>query len=241
MQYFGGKSRISKQVAKYINTHTHVDQYVEPFCGACNVATKVNIKKKVLNDKHPYLIAMWKALQNGWIPPTKIEADEYYYMKSNRSEFPMELCGFVGFACAFGGVWNAGYARDKKGDGDFNNPYARIGYNSVLKKIEKIRDAEFLNTDFYSLNFYNSLIYCDPPYKNTSPYNKKLLGEFPYDKFIDWVKIQSKKNIVLVSEYKHNLPEGAKIVLEIPSRTSIRDKTGNVIETVEILFTFNDL
>ena len=43
----------------------------------------------------------------------------------------------------------------------------------------------------------------------------------------------------MVSEYKHNVPDGAEILLEIPSRTSIRDKTGNVIETTEVLFTLN--
>ena len=86
-----------------------------------------------------------------------------------------------------------------------------------------------------------SIIYADPPYKGTSPYNKKLVGDFDYDLFLEWVKIMSKYNTVLVSEYKHNLPEGAKIVLEIPSRTSIRDKTGNVIETIEILYTFNNI
>ena len=43
MQYFGGKQKISKYIADHINsTHTHT-HYVEPFCGACNVASKVKI------------------------------------------------------------------------------------------------------------------------------------------------------------------------------------------------------
>jgi hypothetical protein len=49
----------------------------------------------------------------------------------------------------------------------------------------------------------------------------------------------SKKNIVIVSEYIHNIPEGSNIILKIPSRTSIRDKTGNVIDTTEVLWTYN--
>lgn len=35
-------------------------------------------------------------------------------------------------------------------------------------------------------------------------------GKFDYDIFVEWLKIMSETNIVLVSEYKHNLPEGAK-------------------------------
>ncbi len=100
-------------------------------------------------------------------------------------------------------------------------------------------DANFICQDFLELNFKNSLIYCDPPYKNTSPYNKKMVGEFPYDKFIEWVKKHSLNNIVLVSEYKYNVPEDAYIVLEIPSRTDIRGKDGKQIPTVEVLYTYN--
>ena len=46
-------------------------------------------------------------------------------------------------------------------------------------------------------------------------------------------KRTKQSNIVLVSEYKH-LPEDAKIVLEINSRTDIRGKDGKQIPTVEI-------
>jgi DNA adenine methylase len=136
-----------------------------------------------------------------------------------------------------------GFARDKKGkEGGAN--YAQRGCNSVMKKLEGIKGAKFYNLDFLDLTDHipeGSLIYCDPPYKNTSPYNKQLLGEFPYEIFIEWVKIMSEYNIVLVSEYKHNVYKDAKIVLEIPQRKSMRDKNGNHIETVEVLFTYNNL
>lgn len=237
MQYFGGKQRIAEYIAKEINriadTHTH---YVEPFCGSCNVASKVNIKYKTLNDKHPYLIAMFQALQKGWIPPDVVTEEDYYISKKNMTEQP-HIAGFVGFACSFAGKWFGGYARDSKGGGTGN--YALRGKNSVLKKMKTLMEATFTSKDFRELNFENSIIYCDPPYKDTTQYNKKLLGEFPYDEFLEWVKAQSKKNIVLVSEYKYNIPDGACIVLEIPSRTSIRNKSGNVIETVEVLYTYN--
>jgi len=105
--------------------------------------------------------------------------------------------------------------------------------------MEGLQNAQFTCEDFKDLDYENCLIYCDPPYKGTTPYYKKILGEFPYDDFIEWVKSQSKKNTVLVSEYKHNVPEDAYILLEIPSKTSIRDKSGNVIDTVEVLYTYN--
>lgn len=236
MQYFGGKQRISNQISEWINdTHTHT-HYAEPFCGSCNVASKVHIQNKLLNDKNPYLIAMFEALQQGWIPPTQISEEEYAMFKLKQDTYP-HIAGFVGFACSFAGKFWGGYARDKKGGGEGN--YALRGHNSILKKMESLGDAEFSCKDFLELDYNNCLIYCDPPYKDTTPYYRKILGDFPYDKFLDWVAIQSKKNTVVISEYKHNVPSGANILLEIPSKTSVRDKTGNVIETVEVLWTYN--
>ena len=259
MRYFGGKSKIANNISTYINNliqkgfrecniseenkklHSTLQnilttptQYAEPFCGSCNVACKVNIKNKILNDKNPYLIAMFKALQSGWIPPDYVSEEEYYIAKQQQDINP-HIAGFVGFACSFAGKFWGGYARDNKGGN-----YALRGRNSILKKMETLMDAEFTCNDFGDLNYKNCLIYCDPPYKDTTPYYTKILGKFPYEDFLEWVKVQSKNNIVLVSEYKYNVPDNAHTLLEIPSRTSIRDKTGNVIETCEVLFTYNE-
>lgn len=264
MRYFGGKAKIAKDISNYINnllnkgdslcnileenkeyqnkyqssltlhTHTHT-HYVEPFCGACNVASKVHIKNKILNDKNPYLIEMFKSLQNGWIPPEYVSEEDYQKAKIEQDIKP-HIAGFVGFACSFAGKFWGGYARDNK-DGN----YALRGKNSVLKKMETLKDSQFTCKDFIDLDYENCLIYCDPPYKNTTQYYKKILGDFPYDKFLEWIHIQSEKNIVLISEYKHNVPEGANILLEIPSKTSIRDKNDRVIDTIEVLYSFNNI
>ncbi len=79
MRYFGGKQRISKQLSQYLNLQLKDNQtFVDLFCGSCNVITKIdNNRLRIANDKHFYLIEMWKALQNGWIPPTDITRREY--------------------------------------------------------------------------------------------------------------------------------------------------------------------
>jgi DNA adenine methylase len=261
LSYFGGKSKIAKDIANFINrrfvcsiseenkelqntlqngltlhTHTHTHtHYVEPFCGACNVASKIHIKNKILNDKHTYLIEMFKALQNGWIPPKELLKEEYEYIRNNLDE-NKALSGFVGFGCSFSGIWFSNYAKDNTG-----RNYCLNAHNSILKKMETLMDAQFTCEDFRNLNYKNAVIYCDPPYKNTSQYDKKILGNFPYDEFIEWVKEQSKNNVVLVSEYKRNAPEDAKILLEINSRTDIKGKGGKQIPTVEVLWTYNEI
>jgi len=177
---------------------------------------------------------MFVALQKGWVPPTEVTEEDYYHIKENQNTIPW-VAGFVGFACSFAGKWWGGYARDGQGGN-----YALRGHNSVMKKMLNLQEAKFSCKDFTELDYENTLVYCDPPYRGTTQYCKSILGNFDYDLFLNWAREQNNKkgNMVLISEYKHNLPEDGEIMLEIPSRTSIRDKDGNVIETTEILFTF---
>lgn len=240
MMYFGGKQRIAKQLASIINRIAicnNISTYVEPFCGACNIAERVNISKKILNDKHPYLIAMFKALQNGWIPPDDVSEELYTFVKNNKDIEP-HLSGFVGFGCCFYSKFFRGYARGTYSNGKPRN-YAFIAKQSLIKSMPLLMDAIFTCNDFIDLTFDNCLIYCDSPYKNTTPYSVSLLGKFPYDKYLDWCRMHSKNNIVLISEYKKNVPDDGIILIEINSSTCVRNKKNKHINTIEALYTFN--
>lgn len=72
MRYLGGKSRISKDISNYINSIIDDRPLVSLFCGSCSIESKVNSSVKILNDSQPYLIAMWKDVQNGRFFPNKI-------------------------------------------------------------------------------------------------------------------------------------------------------------------------
>ena len=74
MQYFGGKQRISKQLSQYLNSQLKDSQpFVDLFCGSCNIISKIDTDRlRIANDKHKYLISMWKELQNGWQMPDNI-------------------------------------------------------------------------------------------------------------------------------------------------------------------------
>lgn len=81
MQYFGGKARIANDIVKYLKSQRKDGQaYIEPFVGAGWVMEKMD-GERYGYDKHSYLIAMFKALQNGWTPPTSISEEEYRYLK----------------------------------------------------------------------------------------------------------------------------------------------------------------
>jgi len=126
MRYLGGKCKIAKQIAELINSINGYSLYLEPFCGAVNVASLIKIQHKILNDKNPYLIAMLKAVQNGWIPPENVSKEEYYLAKKNQDIEP-HIAGFVGFACSFAGKLWGSYAKTN----NKNRNYAKQGKNSM--------------------------------------------------------------------------------------------------------------
>lgn len=231
MKYFGGKVRVSKELSNYLNSVIKENQsFVDLFCGSCNVVSKVKAKDKYANDNHKHLIAMWKALQEGWQPPTVVTEEEYQYVKKNVDEKPY-LSSFIGFGCSYAGKWFGGYARS----GDRN--YAKNACNSIAKKTIGLEGVQFScgSSDDFDIPT-NSLVYCDIPYKNTTGYST---GVFDHNAFYVWCKGKTEEgHTVLVSEYKHNVPDDALIVWEKESKKDIRNKDGVREETIEVLFTY---
>ena len=193
MQYMGGKSRISKQIAEVLNSAIDKNKpFVSLFCGSCAIESKVQADVKILNDKHPYLIAMWQALQNGWMPPDVVTKEEYYRVKANMDENPA-LTGFVGFGCSFGGKWWGGYAKDKRGD-----DYCGQAKRGLLKDLAGIQSATFTCLDYHDVEIPDgAVVYCDPPYVNTTGYT---VGQFDTDEFWDYMRQLSKRCDVYISE-----------------------------------------
>ena len=193
MQYMGGKSRISKQIAEVLNSAIDKNTpFVSLFCGSCAIESKVQADVKILNDKHPYLIAMWQALQNGWMPPDVVTKEEYYRVKANMDENPA-LTGFVGFGCSFGGKWWGGYAKDKRGD-----DYCGQAKRGLFKDLPGVQSATFTCLDYHDVEIPDgAVVYCDPPYVNTTGYT---VGQFDTNEFWDYMRQISKRCNVYISE-----------------------------------------
>jgi len=247
MRYFGGKYRIAKPLSEFLNRQLKPNQpFIDLFCGSCNVVSNINDDRiRVANDIHPYLIDMYKALKKGWIPPDEISREQYNYMniiaKNSHNPFglggdtfPNELIGFTGFACSYFGKWFGGYADE--GKRGYRN-FAKDGKNSILKKMKKLSNVEFSCGSYDERIIYPySLVYCDIPYKNKTGYSK-LTGEFDHDKFYEWCKKSKEYCTIYVFEYDYNVPDFGKIVWEYKSKTDVRNKNNERIETKEVLFT----
>lgn len=201
MQYFGGKSKIAKNIAIIINDLIKEDQpYWEPFVGGGSILYKVDSDKKYASDLNQSLIFMYQKVQKGWIPPESVTEEEY--IKAKNGLYDAALTSFIAIGCSFGGAWFNGYARTKKG---INNPYryAKQARNDLVYNIEEIRRIHFFVADFLDCYVpdYNCLIYCDPPYSKVSGYD--AVGYFDNEKF--WEKVRHLEflgHTVLVSEYE---------------------------------------
>ena len=230
MQYFGGKQRISKQIVEVLNEYRKDNQpLVEPFVGGCNIISKMS-GERYCYDINEYLIEMYKAVQNGWTPPAIITEEEYDYIRNNKDK-DKPLTGFVGIGCSYSGKWFGGYARNKTG-----RNYCLNAHNSILKQLNEIRDIKFDCKDYKDLEFDDCLIYCDPPYKDTTKY--PIIGEFNTEEFWNVMRNWSKNNIVIISEYE--APYDFECIKEINTKTDIRNRSGKRENRVERLFRFKN-
>ena len=86
--------------------------------------------------------------------------------------------------------------------------YTRISQLERIAQLERLQETLKID-DLNNLKVYaedytyfsdveNSIIYLDPPYKNTV---SRAYKKIDYERFTEWAKMMSKKNIVIISEY----------------------------------------
>ena len=214
MKYMGSKARFVKELLPIILRDRFKDQYyVEPFCGGCNMISEVK-GNRIANDLHPYLIPMWKAFVYNEFNPDFVDKNEYIYIRDNIDKMEHHLVGWCGFGCSYSGKWMAGYAgyySEKKRYKNGHLPCCQFEIlNSIKKQIPKLKGVEFYNLSYNQVPIPpNSIIYCDPPYENTSKY--KTGEQFDHIAFWQWCRDKSLEgHTVYISEY--NAPVDFKCI-----------------------------
>lgn len=245
MQYMGGKSRIARSIAEIINEiprrkiqdcqpnstdylNGGGDCFVSLFCGSCAVESKVQgFARKILNDRHEYLIAMLQSVQAGYELPESITLEQYQYIREHK-DADKALAGFVGFGCSFGGKWFGGYARNSTGTN-----YALQSKRSLLKDMATLHDAEFICNDYRRVCIPpGAVIYADPPYNNTTGYSG---DRFDSEQF--WMAMRllaDTGHTVFVSEQE--APPDIQCILEKPFTRTLDRNKGSQFTVTEKLF-----
>lgn len=209
MRYASGKTRVAFQIAQHIRERERERErdeidltLISLFCGGLSVETKLApyFKRVICNDKQEYLISLYQALLDGWIPPDLISEEEYQYVKAHKDE-DKALTAFVGFGCSFGGKWFGGYGRHGTKD-------KHAAERSMCEESKRalLRDMAILkpNTEFTCLDYKDvvlpddCVVYADPPYKNKMA-AFGLKERFDIDEFWQWVR-DHKEYSIYVSE-----------------------------------------
>jgi DNA adenine methylase len=222
MRYFGGKFRIRANILEKLKQYKNIPRYIEPFCGMCWVGEFIPQKIRIFNDYNKYLIAMWKKVQEGWIPPSYVSEKQYKFCRDDPrvSDY---MKGFVGFAGSWGGKFWGGYARGFKTDGVTPRNFVWNASNTLVRRIKNFEGAIFTNKKYSEVfkvlqqSKHDWLVYCDPPYENTGKYYG--LPDFDHDLFWENVRRLSKKHVVITSSYE--APKDFKIILETQTKTDI--------------------
>lgn len=200
MRFPGAKHHTAQRIAGIINPMIGSRIYLEPFSGSLNVGLKVNADRKIFSDVDRFLIQMWIAVQNGWIPPTSVSEELYRDAKLHKDgdKYDEATLAFIGYACSFAAKWFGGYARDHV---RVKTNYAEMSGRAIDKKRPFLKG----NVEFHSCSYQtwlpeNALIYCDPPYANTTAGYR--MNRFDSAAFWEQVKVWVRLgNIVLISEF----------------------------------------
>jgi DNA adenine methylase len=228
VQYLGGKHRIAKPLSAFLLSRLAGRYFVEPFCGGINMtAAMEQAGPRLATDAHPALFHLYRAWRRGWRPSTFEITDDLYQALKARNDPTDPMTGFVGFGCSFGGKYFGGRARDPKSPRN----YALNTFNSLSKKFARCSAVTFGLESYERLSPHRDcLVYCDPPYAQTTGYSLA----FDSARFWEHVRGWSRAGIeVLVSEY--TAPSDFEPVFEIGAFVSAGGK-GMVSASVERVF-----
>ena len=153
MKYVGSKNRISKQIAPIIQSYIDgmgdkCNGYWEPFVGGANMIDKIKCEYKYGTDKHKYLIALLRHVQQTVDDlPNTITEDEYKAVNTNPNNYPNWYVGLVGF-CTFGAKWFGGYPRGFKADGVTPRDITNEAIRNIKKQAPNLKGIEFYCSNY---------------------------------------------------------------------------------------------
>lgn len=229
MRFMGSKAKHAKDILPIVLKDRKPGQwYVEPLVGGCNTIDKVD-GNRIGSDSNRYVIALYKAILSGWVPPSEFSEEEYIFLKEHKDQFEDYLVGFVGFGCSYGGKFFGGYARTE------GRNICEESKRNILKQAVGLKGVHLHHCSYTDLILPSrSIIYCDPPYQGTTQYAG---DKFDYDVFWNWVRAKTRQNhSVFVSEYQ--APEDFKCVWEKTVNNTLVKDTGSK-QGVEKLFVHN--
>lgn len=182
---------------------------------------------KIGTDLDRHIVSYLECIRDGWLPPVDVTEEEYKFYKIyepiTRECYATKAA--VGYGCSFGGKFFDGFARDRRAKLTF----AQRVYQASIEQAPRLKDTTFKTQSYMEgLPEGVNVIYCDPPYRNTTNCGAKK--PFDSDAFWNWCWAVALRGItVLVTEFS-----APPFAMEIWSRekfTDLRRNDGNKVMT----------
>lgn len=242
MRYMGGKSRQAKRIVKLlVEISDNRTTYIEPFLGGGAVAAEAckHFDECYLSDTVDELVCFWSLAEAGWRPPARTTRETYdYFRNAQTSDLSREqkaLKAWCGYALSFNGKWFGGFSLES-GRGE---NYEGESFRAVDKKARGMKGAHIFQSDYRDIDHLiteNCVVYCDPPYENTTNYN--AAGEFDHNEFWSYMNEWSQRGAaVVVTEF--TVPDGWRSIHDFDRKTTIHHSNSkSEIESVLIRESF---
>lgn len=232
MKYMGSKARIAKYILPIILKDRKPDQwYVEPFVGGANMIDKVD-GNRIGSDSNHYLMALLKSLQCGFQAPKNIDLQLYNHIRDNKEIYKDQVVGCVGFCFTYAAKWFGGFIGNSKDVVCVGRDRLGESYRSVERARLQVFDVKLFSCNYWELEIPDeSIIYCDPPYANTTKYK----DDFDHTKFWQWCRDMSDKgHQVFISEY--NAPDDFECLWQKEIQSGLN--TNSTKKGIEKLFKY---
>jgi len=214
--YVGSKAAIAGHIGATLRRYQHNRRFWEPFCGGLNVTLELSLNGEgVASDIHLPLISLYRAILDGWNPPTNITGKNYHDFMRLPDNDPRK--GFVGFFDSFGGMWGRTHAR--RNPSNLRATARKIA--SVLRTLE-VRGTSIEHRSFFDVPPHRDddlIIYADPPYSDC---DRRIYGLGAFDTPAFWNRCREWAGMgvpVFVSEYE--APSFAELIWEVKKNVGI--------------------
>ena len=203
----GSKSKIKKDILAILQKiidDNNISTYIEPFVGGANIIDSIKCQNKIGGDKSETLIELLKYVRDGGELPSEVSKELYDQVRRNKKndKYDKLFIGAIGYLASYNGrYFDGGYAKTiSTKTGAIRNYYDEAKRN-LENQSKYLQGIDFIYGEYTQFsNISNSLIYCDPPYKDTKQYNTSK--NFNHDMFWEWCRTMSENNIVIISEEK---------------------------------------
>lgn len=155
---------------------------------------KVNHPRRMASDVNNYLIAMWRYLcEKDYDFPREVSRIDFVHCRDIFNEglngdgttLDEAIVGWVGaVGSTLGKFYNGSYCITTHTKRD----YIKEHINNILAQKDKLKGVVFACGSYDEIDIPpHSVIYCDPPYQDTTKYASQI-GTFHSEDFFQWCR-----------------------------------------------------